>query len=124
MALIADLHDRVGRPARRGDLYNTIADFPFLSVASPICRFRSAGFCLLLFIVERIFLGAPSDPPVSQLRSCAIRLTRDRQSMDILILLTTMLVCFLIGMPIAYSLALAAIAGAWSIGIPLGSGVC
>src|SRR6195256_578806 len=39
--------------------------------------------------------------------------------MDILILLTTMLVCFLIGMPIAYSLALAAIAGAWSIGIPL-----
>src|SRR6267154_554537 len=39
--------------------------------------------------------------------------------MDIFILLTTMLVCFLIGMPIAYSLALAAIAGAWSIGIPL-----
>jgi ABC-type spermidine/putrescine transport system permease subunit I len=33
--------------------------------------------------------------------------------MDILILLATMLVCFLIGMPIAYSLALAAIAGAW-----------
>src|SRR6267142_755391 len=39
--------------------------------------------------------------------------------MDIFILLATMLVCFLIGMPIAYSLALAAIAGAWSIGIPL-----
>src|SRR6266436_5889719 len=39
--------------------------------------------------------------------------------MDIFILLVTMLVCFLIGMPIAYSLALAAIAGAWSIGIPL-----
>src|SRR5476649_1680756 len=39
--------------------------------------------------------------------------------MDIFILLSTMLVCFLIGMPIAYSLALAAIAGAWSIGIPL-----
>src|SRR3981189_2646155 len=39
--------------------------------------------------------------------------------MDIFILLTTMLICFLIGMPIAYSLALAAIAGAWSIGIPL-----
>src|SRR3981189_8942 len=39
--------------------------------------------------------------------------------MDILILLTTMLVCFLIGMPIPYSLALAASAGAWSIGIPL-----
>src|SRR6202140_1452798 len=39
--------------------------------------------------------------------------------MDIFILLATMLVCFVIGMPIAYSLALAAIAGAWSIGIPL-----
>src|SRR5258705_4748710 len=39
--------------------------------------------------------------------------------MDIFILLATMLVCFLIGMPIAYSLALAAIAGAWSIGIRL-----
>src|SRR5947207_13186169 len=39
--------------------------------------------------------------------------------MDILILLATMLVCFLIGMPIAYSLAMAAIAGALSVGIPL-----
>src|ERR1700704_1084294 len=39
--------------------------------------------------------------------------------MDIFILLTTMLVCFLIGMPIAYSLAMAAIVGALSIGIPL-----
>src|ERR1700710_3223173 len=39
--------------------------------------------------------------------------------MDIFILLATMLVCFLIGMPIAYSLAFAAIVGAWSIGIPL-----
>src|SRR3982074_3172883 len=39
--------------------------------------------------------------------------------MDIFVLLATMLVCFLIGMPIAYSLAFAAIAGAWSIGIPL-----
>jgi len=39
--------------------------------------------------------------------------------MDIFVLLATMLVCFVIGMPIAYSLALAAIAGAWSIGIPL-----
>jgi len=39
--------------------------------------------------------------------------------MDIFILLVTMAICFLIGMPIAYSLALAAIAGALSIGIPL-----
>src|SRR5689334_21828296 len=39
--------------------------------------------------------------------------------MDIFVLLATMVTCFVIGMPIAYSLALAAIAGAWSIGIPL-----
>src|SRR5205807_6977297 len=39
--------------------------------------------------------------------------------MDILVLLATMLVCFLIGMPIAYALALAAIVGAISLGIPL-----
>src|ERR1700710_1392266 len=39
--------------------------------------------------------------------------------MDIFILLVTMLVCFVIGMPIAYSLALAAIVGSFWIGIPL-----
>src|SRR6201996_6767232 len=39
--------------------------------------------------------------------------------MDIFILLATMATCFLIGMPIAYALAMAAIAGALSIGIPL-----
>src|SRR6201989_3355772 len=39
--------------------------------------------------------------------------------MDIFILLATMAFCFLIGMPIAYALAMAAIAGALSIGIPL-----
>src|SRR5450631_3122220 len=39
--------------------------------------------------------------------------------MDIFVLLMTMFACFIIGVPIAYSLALAAIAGAWSIGIPL-----
>src|SRR5260370_4381490 len=39
--------------------------------------------------------------------------------MDSSMLVATMLVCFGIGMPIGYSLALAAIAGSWSIGIPL-----
>jgi tripartite ATP-independent transporter DctM subunit len=39
--------------------------------------------------------------------------------MDILVLLASMLFCFAIGVPIAYSLALAAIAGAAWIGIPL-----
>lgn len=39
--------------------------------------------------------------------------------MDIFILLATMLGCFVIGVPIAFSLALSAIAAALSIGIPL-----
>src|SRR5262249_61080775 len=39
--------------------------------------------------------------------------------MDIFVLLATMLACFLIGVPIAYALGLAAIAGAVWIGIPL-----
>src|SRR6476619_291845 len=39
--------------------------------------------------------------------------------MDIAVLLITMFFCFLIGVPIAYALALAAIAGAFWIGIPL-----
>jgi tripartite ATP-independent transporter DctM subunit len=39
--------------------------------------------------------------------------------MDVFVLLATMCVCFIIGVPIAYSLALAAIAGALWIDIPL-----
>src|ERR1700757_157792 len=39
--------------------------------------------------------------------------------MDVAILLITMLVCFAIGVPIAYSLAMAAIAASLWIGIPL-----
>src|SRR6202166_3832818 len=39
--------------------------------------------------------------------------------MDIFVLLATMFLCFLIGMPIAYSLGLAAIAGAMWINVPL-----
>ena len=39
--------------------------------------------------------------------------------MDILIALGTLFLCFALGVPIAYSLGLAALAGAWWIGIPL-----
>ena len=38
--------------------------------------------------------------------------------MDIFVLLITMFACFVIGVPIAYSLGLAAMAGAIFIGIP------
>ena len=42
--------------------YNTIADFPFLSVGVTYLPIPIGGVCLLLFISERIFLGAPPDP--------------------------------------------------------------
>jgi TRAP-type C4-dicarboxylate transport system permease small subunit len=42
--------------------HNTIADFPFLSVGVTYLPIQIGGFCLLLFIVERIWLGAPPDP--------------------------------------------------------------
>ena len=42
--------------------YNTIADFPSLSVGVTYLPIPVGGACLLLFIIERIFLGAPPDP--------------------------------------------------------------
>lgn len=42
--------------------HNTIADFPFLSVGVTYLPIPIGGCCLLLFIIERIFLGAPLDP--------------------------------------------------------------
>jgi TRAP-type C4-dicarboxylate transport system permease small subunit len=42
--------------------HNTIGDFPFLSVGVTYLPIPIGGLCLLLFIIERIFLGAPPDP--------------------------------------------------------------
>jgi TRAP-type C4-dicarboxylate transport system permease small subunit len=42
--------------------HNTIADFPFLSVGVTYLPIPIGGVCLLLFIIERIFLGTPPDP--------------------------------------------------------------
>jgi TRAP-type C4-dicarboxylate transport system permease small subunit len=44
--------------------YNTIPDFPALSVGLTYLPIPVGGFCLLLFILERIFLGTPPDPTV------------------------------------------------------------
>ncbi|WP_240535601.1 TRAP transporter small permease [Bradyrhizobium sp. STM 3809] len=41
---------------------NTIGDFPFLSVGVTYLPIPTGGVCLLLFIIERLFLGAPQDP--------------------------------------------------------------
>jgi TRAP-type C4-dicarboxylate transport system permease small subunit len=42
--------------------HNTIPDFPFLSVGVTYLPIPIGGVCLLLFIIERIFLGLPPDP--------------------------------------------------------------
>jgi TRAP-type C4-dicarboxylate transport system permease small subunit len=42
--------------------HNTIADFPFLSVGVTYLPIPIGGLFLLLFIIERIFLGIPPDP--------------------------------------------------------------
>ena len=42
--------------------HNSIADFPSLSVGITYLPIPVGGGCLLLFIIERIFLGAPPDP--------------------------------------------------------------
>jgi TRAP-type C4-dicarboxylate transport system permease small subunit len=44
--------------------YNTIPDFPALSVGLTYLPIPVGGFCLLLFIIERILIGAPPDPTV------------------------------------------------------------
>ena len=42
--------------------HNSIADFPNLSVGVTYLPIPIGGICLLLFVIERIFLGIPSDP--------------------------------------------------------------
>jgi TRAP-type C4-dicarboxylate transport system permease small subunit len=44
--------------------YNTIPDFPALSVGITYLPIPVGGCCLLLFIIERILLGTPPDPTV------------------------------------------------------------
>jgi TRAP-type C4-dicarboxylate transport system permease small subunit len=41
---------------------NTIADFPFLSVGVTYLPIPIGGAILLLFVIERVVLGAPADP--------------------------------------------------------------
>jgi TRAP-type C4-dicarboxylate transport system permease small subunit len=62
MALIAIFMIVWGERLVEVTWYNTIADFPFLSVGVTYLPIPIGGVCLLLFIIERVFLGAPSDP--------------------------------------------------------------
>jgi len=42
--------------------YNTIAEFPVLSVGVTYLPIPIGGACLLLFIIERLLIGVPHDP--------------------------------------------------------------
>jgi TRAP-type C4-dicarboxylate transport system permease small subunit len=62
MALIAVFMIVWGESLVEVTWHNTIGDFPFLSVGVTYLPIPVGGVCLLLFIVERIFLGLPPDP--------------------------------------------------------------
>jgi TRAP-type C4-dicarboxylate transport system permease small subunit len=61
MALIATFMIVWGTRLVEVTWHNSIADFPFLSVGVTYLPIPVGGACLLLFIIERIFLGAPRD---------------------------------------------------------------
>jgi TRAP-type C4-dicarboxylate transport system permease small subunit len=62
MALIAIFMIVWGEKLVEVTWHNTIGDFPFLSVGITYLPIPLGGVCLLLFIIERIFLGPPADP--------------------------------------------------------------
>jgi TRAP-type C4-dicarboxylate transport system permease small subunit len=61
MALIAMFMIVWGSSLVEVTWHNTIADFPFLSVGVTYLPIPVGGVCLLLFIIERIFLGLPPE---------------------------------------------------------------
>jgi TRAP-type C4-dicarboxylate transport system permease small subunit len=62
MALIALFMIWWGKSLVEVTWQNTIAEFPFLSVGVTYLPIPIGGACLLLFIIERVWLGAPPDP--------------------------------------------------------------
>ena len=62
MALIAIFMIVWGESLVEVTWHNSIADFPFLSVGVTYLPIPVGGVFLLLFIIERIFLGIPPDP--------------------------------------------------------------
>ena len=62
MALIAIFMVVWGERLVEVTWYNTIAEFPFLSVGVTYLPIPVGGVFLLLFVIERILLGIPPDP--------------------------------------------------------------
>ena len=71
MALIAAFMIVWGTKLVEVTWHNTIADFPFLSVGVTYLPIPIGGVFLLLFIIERIFLGLPPEatPPELEVSS-------------------------------------------------------
>ena len=62
MALIATFMIVWGERLVEVTWHNTIADFPFLSVGVTYLPIPIGGLFLLLFVVERVTIGAPPEP--------------------------------------------------------------
>ena len=62
MAMIATFMIVWGERLVEVTWHNSIGDFPFLSVGITYLPIPIGGVCLLLFIIERIFIGLPTDP--------------------------------------------------------------
>jgi len=61
MALIALFMTVWGASLVEVTWHNTIGDFPFLSIGVTYLPIPIGGVCLLFFIIERVWLGAPPD---------------------------------------------------------------
>src|ERR1700743_3165701 len=72
MALIALFMIVWGESLVEVTWHHTIADFPFLSVGVTYLPIPVGGACLLLFIIEQIWLGAPPDPIPSHGETAAL----------------------------------------------------
>src|SRR5262249_11017663 len=113
------VHGRLGHQARRRDLAKFHRRFSGAVGRSDLPADPDRRCDLVPVCVRASCYWTAAAAGAGRTRRCGgIRVT-EGATMDIFVLLATMLACFVIGMPIAYSLALAAIAGAFWMGIPL-----
>ena len=98
------VHGGLGRRLCEATWGNTIADFPFLSTGVTYLPIPVGGAILLLFVIERMTLGRPTDTGGDAHATAAFDYAPERIAMDIAILLGTLFVLFALGVPIAYSL--------------------
>jgi TRAP-type C4-dicarboxylate transport system permease small subunit len=62
MAAVALFMALYGEKLVEATWHNTIADFPFLSVGVTYLPIPIGGAILLLFVIERVLIGAPPEP--------------------------------------------------------------